>query len=190
VAARRRALRARRDDGDDAPALARDRRFEALVTYCAEDFQLGHRIAELGYIVDLPPCVVESECAVATLRDYLRHQLRWAISTRHLRPWGYAGLVLTQGLPWAVVATALVPSATVAASYFGGYFALRLLMAWSVARWGLHNVHVVRKWWLLPLRDALAFVVWATAIFQNRIHWRGREFVVDQGRLAPITGEP
>jgi ceramide glucosyltransferase len=165
--------------------------FEALVTYCAEDFQLGHRIAELGYVVELAPYVVASECAVRTLRDYVRHQLRWAISTRHSRPWGYAGLALTQGLPWAVAAAAVVPSGAVAAGYFGAYLTLRLFMAWSVATWALGGVRVVRKWWLLPVRDALAFAVWLAGLFLNRIHWRGREFVVHDGRLIPVApGEP
>jgi ceramide glucosyltransferase len=165
--------------------------FEALVAYCAEDFQLGHRIAELGYRVELAPYVVRSECAVRTPGDYLRHQLRWAISTRHSRPWGYAGVALTQGLPWALVATAAVPSISVAAAYFGAYLTLRLVMAWSVARWALDDLQVLRKWWLLPVRDALGFAVWCVALFMNRIHWRGREFVVTNGRLIPVAaGEP
>jgi ceramide glucosyltransferase len=165
--------------------------FEALVSYCAEDFQLGYRIAELGYRVELAPYVVRSECAVRTLGEYLRHQLRWAISTRHSRPWGYAGVALTQGLPWALVATAAVPSISVAAGYFGAYATLRLVMAWSVARWALDDVQVLRKWWLLPVRDALGFAVWSAALFMNRIHWRGREFVVSDGRLIPVAaGEP
>jgi ceramide glucosyltransferase len=161
--------------------------FEALVTYCAEDFELGHRIAALGHRVELAPYVVASECAVRTLRDYVRHQLRWAISTRHSRPWGYAGIVFTHGLPWAVAATAVVPSAAVAAGYFGAYLALRLLMVWSVARWALGDGRVARKWWLVPVRDAFAFVVWLAGLFLNRIQWRGREFVVHHGRLIPVA---
>ena len=168
--------------------------FEALASYCAEDFQLGHRIAALGYVVELAPYVVSSECAAPTLRGYFQHQLRWAISTRHSRPLGYAGLLLTQGLPWAVAATLVVPTAAVAAGYFGAYLALRLVMAWTIAKWALGDVPVVRKWWLLPIRDALAFVVWLAGFCLNRIHWRGREFLVSDGRLIPVaareTGAP
>jgi ceramide glucosyltransferase len=163
--------------------------FEALVEYCAEDFELGHRIAALGYLVELVPHVVWSECAARTLRGYFVHQLRWAISTRHSRPWGYAGLVLTQGLPWAVAATAVVPSGAIAAGYFGAYLTLRLVMAWSVAKWALGDVRLVEKWWLLPIRDALAFVVWLAGLFVNRIQWRGREFVVHDGRLIPVASQ-
>jgi ceramide glucosyltransferase len=161
--------------------------FEALVDYCAEDFELGHRIAALGYRVELAPYVVSSECAAPTLRGYVQHQLRWAISTRHSRPWGYVGLLLTQGLPWAAAAAVVAPSLAVAAGYVGAYVTLRLVMALSVAAWALGDVREVRKWWLLPIRDALAFVVWLAGLFLNRIHWRGREFVVHGGRLIPIA---
>ena len=161
--------------------------FETLVSYCAEDFQLGQRLAELGYRVELAPYVVRSECAVSTLGEYWRHQLRWAISTRHSRPWGYVGVALTQGLPWALVATVAVPSLSVAVGYFGAYLTLRLLMAWSVARWALDDVPVLQKWYLLPIRDALGFGVWFAALFMNRIHWRGREFFVSNGHLIPVA---
>jgi ceramide glucosyltransferase len=157
--------------------------FEALVTYCADDYQLGHRIAERGYVVALPRHVVESECAVRTLREYLQHQMRWAITIRHSRPWGYAGLVVTHGPLWVVAATAAVPTAAVAAGYATAYLVLRLLMAWSVAQWGLGG-RVVRKWWLVPVRDTLGLGVWCAALFKNRIHWRGHEFALTKGRLV------
>src|SRR5262249_4030969 len=162
--------------------------FEALGTYCGEDYELGHRIAARGYVVALPAHVVESECAVRTLREYLRHQLRWAITIRHARPWGYVGLALTSGQLGAAAATAAMPTAAVSAGYIAAYFVLRLLRAWSVARWGLEG-RALRKWWLLPVRDALGLGVWCAALFTNRIQWRGREFVLDKGRLVPVEGE-
>jgi ceramide glucosyltransferase len=163
--------------------------FEALVTYCADDYQLGRRIAEHGHLVELAAHVVESQCAVRTLREYLQHQLRWAITIRHSRPWGYVGLALTHGQLWTIAATAAMPTVPIAAVYVTAYFALRLLMAWAVARWSLGG-RVLRKWWLLPVRDALSLGVWCAALFKNRIEWRGREFVLIKGRLLPLAGQP
>ena len=160
--------------------------FEALVDYLAEDFQLGHRIAALGYRVELAPYVVSSECAASTLRSYFQHQLRWAITVRHSRPWGYGGLLLTQGLPWALAAALIVRTSGVALGYIGAYLTLRVIMAWSVATWALDDVRALKRWWLLPVRDALAFAVWGVGLFANRIHWRGRDFVVRRGRLIPV----
>jgi len=159
--------------------------FEALVAYCADDYQLGYRIAERGYVVALPRHVVESECAVRTLREYVRHQLRWAITIRHSRPWGYFGLALTHGLLWAAAATAAMPIAAITVCYVTAYLTLRFVMAWSVAHWGLGGR--VPKLWLLPIRDAIALVVWCAALFKNRIQWRGREFALNKGRLVPLV---
>jgi ceramide glucosyltransferase len=158
--------------------------FEALVAYCADDYQLGCRIARRGYVVALPRHVVESECAVRTLREYVQHQLRWAITIRHSRPWGYAGLGLTHGLLWAAAATAAMPTAAIAAGYVTAYLTMRLLMAWSVAHWGIGRR--VRKSWLVPVRDAIGLGVWCAALFKNRIHWRGREFALNKGCLVPL----
>jgi hypothetical protein len=98
------------------------------------------------------------------------------------------GLLLTHGQLWAAAAVAAVPTAGVAICYVGAYVSLRLLMAWSIVRWGLGR-RVAGKWWLLPLRDALGFVVWCVALFRNRIQWRGREFALNKGRLVPVAGE-
>jgi ceramide glucosyltransferase len=62
-------------------------------------------------------------------------------------------------------------------------------MAWTVAKWALGDVGVVKKWWLLPVRDALAFAVWGAGLFVNRVHWRGRDFIVRHGRLIAVAGE-
>jgi ceramide glucosyltransferase len=162
--------------------------FEALVDFLADDFQLGYRIAALGYRVALAPYVVSSECAAETLHDYVQHQLRWSTTVRHSRPLGYGGLLLTHGLPWALAATLAAPTSAVASTYIVGYLTLRALMAWSVATWVLGDVRVLKRWWLLPVRDALAFAVWVAGLFANRIRWRGRAFDVRQGRLIPVIG--
>lgn len=160
--------------------------FEALVDYCSDDFELGNRIAARGYRVDLARYTVWTHCVGQTMRDFLAHQLRWAVSTRHSRPWGYLGILLTQGLPWSLAAIAVAPSAAVAAGYLAGYILLRFAMAWTVGVWGLKDPLLRKKWWLLPLRDALAFFVWLASFFQNRVHWRGREFYIRKGRLIPV----
>ena len=105
--------------------------FEALVDYCAEDFELGRRIAAGGHRVELADVVVQSEC-VETTGAFITHALRWAVTRRHSRPGGHWGLVVTQGLPWAVAAACVAPSAAVAGAYPGAYLVLRLAVAWRV----------------------------------------------------------
>ena len=160
--------------------------FEALADQHSDDFELGHRIAARGWRVELSPYTVSTIYPAQTARSYFAHQLRWARTTRHCRPWGYLGLLLTYGLPWSVAAAAVAPSTAVAVGYLGTYLALRFLMAWTVGIWGLKDPVLRRSWWLVPLRDALQFGAWLASFFSNRITWRGSEFIVHKNRMVAV----
>lgn len=161
--------------------------FEALADCAADDHELGRRIAARGYRVELAPCTVQTLCASSTARQFFLHHLRWGVVIRHCRPWGYAGLLFTQGLPWSLAAAAVAPSRVAAIGYLGTYLATRLAMAFTFGAYGLKDPLLPRKWWLIPLRDALGFFIWAAAFFSNRISWQGSKFLVRRGRLIPIT---
>jgi len=166
--------------------------FEALADCHSEDFQLGYRIAARGYRVELSRYVVWTNYPAQTVRSFFQHQLRWAVTTRYSRPWGYIGLVLTHGLPWSVAAATLAwplhPALGVA--YLGTYLVLRLAMASTIGIWGLKDPLLRRKWWLVPLRDALAFPVWLASFFRRTVHWRGAEFYVRKDHLVPVASRP
>jgi hypothetical protein len=40
--------------------------------------------------------------------------------------------------------------------------------------------------WMLPLRDAFAFVVWLASFFRNRIEWRGSHYTIRNKQLVPL----
>jgi len=161
--------------------------FEALADSAADDFELGNRIAARGYRVELLACSVKTVCASRTARDFFEHHIRWTLIIRHSRPGGYWGLLFTQGLPWSVAAAIAAPTRTVAVAYLGTYLLLRLAVVFAVGVWGLRDQVARRKWWLVPLRDALAFLIWLAGFFQNRIHWRGVEYYIHEGRLIPTA---
>ena len=161
--------------------------FEALVNHHSDDFEFGKRLAEHGYRVELARQPVWMVFPAQTWEQYLRHELRWAIGLRHIRPWGHLGLVFTHGVAWALAAGLAAGSAWVAAGYLSAYFVLRSLMAWTVAVWALKDPVVQRKIWLLPLRDAISFLIWVASFFSDRIQWRGLEFTIREGRLVPVT---
>ena len=159
--------------------------FEALVEYPGDDFELGRRIAARGYRVALAACVVSTECGATTLAQFLRHELRWAVTVRHARPWGYCGkLLATQGLPWSVAAAFVAPSAAVSGAYLVAYLTLRLSLAWIAGARGLDDEVVRRRWWLVPMWDAVGFFVTLAALGTNRIDWRGRYFELQRGKLV------
>jgi ceramide glucosyltransferase len=161
--------------------------FEALADCAADDYELGRRIAARGYRVELAPCTVQTLCASSTAREFFEHHLRSGVVVRHSRPWGYAGLLFTQGLPWSLAAASVAPSRVAAIGYLGTYLITRLAMAFTFGAHGLKDPLLPRKWWLIPLHDGIWFFIWATALFFNRLSWRESKFYVRRGRLIPVA---
>jgi ceramide glucosyltransferase len=164
--------------------------FEAMVDLHSDDYELGHRISARGYRIELLPDPVWMAFPSQTLGAYLRHELRWAIGIRNIRPGGHFGMLFTHGLPWAIAAACVAPSAAVGAAYLAAYFVLRFAMAWTVGVWGLHDPVLRRRIWLLPVRDLLSFFVWLASFAMNRIEWRGSVFTLEKGRMIPVASRP
>jgi ceramide glucosyltransferase len=161
--------------------------FEAMVDLHSDDYELGRRIAARGYRIELLHEPVWMAFPSQTLGAYMRHELRWAIGIRNIRPGGHFGMLFTHGLPWAIAAALVAPSAGVGTAYLAAYFVLRFAMAWAVGVWGLHDPVLRRRFWLLPVRDLLSFFVWLASFGMNRIEWRGSSFTLEKGRMIPVT---
>jgi len=127
---------------------------------------------------------------VRTLRAFWDHQLRWARTVRLCRPISYIGLIFTHGLPWAVLAALLAHTTTTAAICLGAYLLLRLSMAFAVGVGVLQDQTVRRRWWLIPLRDAVHFIVWLASFASNRVTWGDTQFVMKNGQMVPVRNSP
>jgi len=161
--------------------------FEALVECCADDYELGHRIATRGHRVALADCIVSTECAAGDFGDLVRHEFRWAVTLRHSRPFGYAGRMLVgQAFPWSLVAAAVARPPWMAGAFVSAYLVLRLTLAWVVGLRGLGDRTVRRRWWLVPMYDAIHILVLLAACCSSRIEWRGRVYELHRGKLAAI----
>jgi len=164
--------------------------FEALADHYSDDFETGNRIAARGYRVELCRRPVVTVFPPESLRQCFGHQVRWALTTRHSRPWGHLGLLLTFGLPWAIAAALLAPSRLISLAYLAAYLLLRTLAAWEAGVRGLGDRMLGRKLWLLPVRDAFGLLVWITSFFKRRIVWRGNAFYIRNQKLIPAGPRP
>lgn len=158
--------------------------FESVVDYLADDYELGKRISERGQQVKLSEVVVETFLPPYTLRQFLDHQLRWARSLRDSRRWGYLGMILTFGVPWALLAIAAIHGAWWAWALAGLTILLRLAVAVIVGRIVVQDRHVLPWIWLVPLRDLVAVAVWAMSFMGHTVAWRGTVFTLKDGKLA------
>ena len=163
--------------------------FEAMVDYLADDYELGRRIAAFGKRVELSEVVVDTFLPAYSPRQFIDHQLRWARSVRGARSWGYVGLLLTFGLPWALLTLLAARGAAWAWALLAVTVAARLAVGLTTALEVLGDRQALRDLFLLPVRDLIAPVVWAFGLVGNRILWRGEVFYLKKGRLERAPGD-
>jgi ceramide glucosyltransferase len=161
--------------------------FEAIAAFLADDYEIGRRITQSGGRVVLSHETVSTMYPAQTLRGFWEHQLRWARTVRLCRPASYAALLFTQGLPWSIAAALLAPTPLIATSYLLVYLSLRLVMAWLVGVSVVGDEVLRRRLWLVPLWDAIHFVVWAASFASNHVVWGNVEYVVDRARMKPVA---
>ncbi len=169
-------------------ALGKIGGLEVLVDHLADDYELGARVSQAGYRIALSEEVVETGVPAYNWRRFIDHQLRWARTVRDARPWGYAGLIFTHGLAWAllnVVASGMSPFSL---WLLGMSFFLRLSLAMVVGAAVLSDHEVLPNLWLLPLRDLIAILIWAFGFAGNTIDWRGQSFELKRGKLRRLSG--
>jgi ceramide glucosyltransferase len=161
--------------------------FEAIANRLADDYELGHRIARAGGEVILSRERVWTMYPAQTLRGFWNHQVRWARTVRLSRPKSYLGLLFTQGLPWALLAAIVAPAKWIGVGFLLAYLFLRLAMAWTVGVWGVGDQVLRRRLWLVPLRDAIQFVIWLASFGSNRVRWAGVEYEIRGRQMVPVA---
>jgi len=166
--------------------------FDTLLDYLADDYELGRRIAATGKRVEIGIPVVSTFLPAYTLREFLRHQLRWSRTIRDARRWGYTGLLFTFGLPWALLTLVVARGAAWAWVLLAMTLAARVAVGFASAvivlgeRRSFLAIPVLDIP-LLVLRDLIAPLVWAASFLGNRIYWRGDVFQLKDGRLTMVA---
>ena len=166
--------------------LAKIGGYEGFADLLADDYEIGNRVHRAGGRVLLSREVVWTMYPAQSWRGFWEHQVRWARTVRAVRPASFAGLLVTHGLPWALVAVLVAPAASIAAAYLLAYLILRLALAWVVGVWGIGDDVVRRKLWLVPFRDAVHFVVWLCGFASNRVNWGGVNYEIRGGKMMPL----
>ncbi|MEI9971089.1 MAG: bacteriohopanetetrol glucosamine biosynthesis glycosyltransferase HpnI [Ignavibacteriota bacterium] len=158
--------------------------FDAVKDYLAEDFVLGKLAAKHGFGVILSSYVVDHYIGAQSIGANLRHRLRWSRSSRRSRPKGYAGQIFTHPLPLALLLCAISPAWW---PLLAVTVALRASAVWATAGHVLRDPLTRRRWWLVPLQDVAALLVWGAGFFGNTILWRGRRYwLLPDGRFELV----
>jgi ceramide glucosyltransferase len=158
--------------------------FDAFLLHLADDNAIGEAVRRAGLAVAIPPLVVRHTCAERDALELVRHELRWARTLRAASPWGYAGLIVTHPLPFAILGALSTRNVMLGAGMITAAIACRLVLQLQVD----HTLEVRSKsGWLGPARDLIAFAVHVASFFVGVVNWRGHRYKVRaDGTLVPL----
>ena len=151
--------------------------FRALADCLADDYQLGHRIAQNGHHIALCPVVVECWDAPMNWREVWQHQLRWARTIRVCQPLPYFFSILSNATFWPLLW--LVVSLVSEKSLCGPLTAvacllIRICLAQNLQRRLMQSQDNLAPPWFVPVKDLLQVAVWIGAFTGSTVEWRGR----------------
>jgi ceramide glucosyltransferase len=152
--------------------------FAALANCLADDYQLGHRIAQRGHRIALCPVVVECWDAPMNWCDVWKHQLRWARTIRVCRPMPYFFSILSNATLWPLLWLIASPvwSKTICAPLIAVVCLLiRMVLAQNLQRRFMQSRDNIAPPWLAPVKDLQQAAIWAGAFLGNTVEWQGQK---------------
>jgi len=162
--------------------------FPAIEDPLADDYLLGKLSHEAGYRVELARDVVDHRLGTRSLADLRARQNRWNLGIRTSRPWGYAGLVFTQGTLAALLLLAATGASALGWSVVAAFLAVRMASAAYLGLACLQDRTILRDLWLVPIRDLMAAGLWIRSFFGHTVVWRGRRLRVGAGGRILASG--
>ncbi len=147
----------------------------SIADHLADDYELGSRTSKAGFRIELADCVVDHYLPRYTPSGFFQHQLRWGRTIRSCRPGGFASLIFTFVFPWSIL--------TFNPLLIAGALLSRLGTAAVLGSLILGNRRVWRECLLLPVRDAIAPVLWLSSYAGSSVVWRGNRFELANGKL-------
>lgn len=154
--------------------------FRAFQDQLADDYAIGTAVRARGLRVGVPPFSIGHFCGESTGREFLQHELRWARTVRAANPSGYAGLVLTQPFPFALLGAVAGNSAglklAIAAVFAKLVLCRQVRCAFALPRYSI---------WLIVVRDLVSFGIFLLSYLGQDVYWRGHRYrVTSNGTLA------
>ena len=151
--------------------------FRNFLNHLADDYELGHRVSQLGLRVIVPPLLLDCVVPAESFGEAFTRMQRWKRTIRRSRGAQFIGVILTYPVFWALILALLQPLAG---------WSWCVLLAAMVIRWllaaALQPVVKMpdwpRAWWLLPIVDIVEGITFFGAYFGSTIFWAGRRYTL------------
>jgi ceramide glucosyltransferase len=150
--------------------------FAAFADQLADDYEMGRAVRARGYTLAIPAMGVGHTAAENSVRDLLRHELRWTRTIRLVNPAGYLGSFVTHGFAFGLMAAAFLNFSIVSLAILALTLAARSFLKYRID--GLFGTYA-GPYGLMPLRDLISFLIFVVSLFGETVHWRGTHFAVE-----------
>ncbi len=155
--------------------------FSPLADYIAEDYQMGQRMINAGYKLNMSNYVVLTEMQKCGFWEQILHLLRWVSTIRVCRPKGYFLRTFTMGTSFSILLLIVSSFSGFSVALFFSHLFARCLTALIINVKYLEEKSSLGHFVLLPLFDLVIFTVWCWGLFVNRVTWRGNTFDLHEG---------
>lgn len=165
--------------------------FLPIANLLADDYEVGYRAFQRGYVNELSTEVVDTVLSVSSWKRLYDHQLRWARTYRVNRPGGYFGSILTHGTFWALLNVVTNGFSPLSCAVSGALLTLRYVAAARMAWTHLRTDHSLAALALVAPKDLFVTAVWFAAFAGNTVVWSGHRFEVNHGgEMLDLTTTP
>ncbi len=153
--------------------------FELAKNRIGDDYRVGYEAWAAGYGVELSRYLLQNDCAQESVSSLFWREVRWLRTIRMNRGAQYYGMVFTFGTVYSFL-FGLVSGAWWSLGLFLVVWLTRVAQTQICFR--LMQAPRLNRWLLvLPLRDAMSFLIWVFGCLGREISWRGRKLEVGPG---------
>ena len=154
-----------------------------LEHHLADDYMLGAMVRDQGLKIGLVPLLPTTLADEPDAKTLLAHEVRWGRTLASIDRMGYAGTLVTQVVPFGLLAQ-LVDGEAVGLLVMAMAWAARLL----AVRLEEAALHLQRQpSWVVFVRDFLTLAVQIVALSGRTVRWRGGRYrVLKSGILVSL----
>lgn len=137
------------------------------------DYNLGKRIAQAGYQLQLSPYILDWDTGNESLGQLFARELRWARTIRYNRGSIYYSMIFCYGIVFCLPLLILSGFAWWTTAICLTVILIRYAQV-LVSIFCMKSPKLLLWLWALPLRDLLSLIIWVMGGFGKRIYWSGR----------------
>ncbi|GAA6616087.1 glycosyltransferase [Scytonema sp. NUACC26] len=149
------------------------------------DYNLGKRAALAGYQIELSHYILEWDTGNESIKQLYDRELRWARTIRFNRGFVYYSMAFCFGTVYCLPLLLLSHFSSWAIALCLTTLLIRYLQV-LVSIFSMKSPKLLLWLWIVPLRDALSFIIWAIGGFGRSVYWRGRKLRIEGDGLIVL----